>query len=93
MPADGCAIYVRDALVEGKLEAPKHLARTVHDLYFEPTYERVPARYDLERVECVYVDLQGTGADPSISGDCQAGRISENQVLTVVLTSPGRLPG
>jgi len=26
------AIY--EAFVEGKLEAPKHLARTVHDLYF-----------------------------------------------------------
>ena len=25
--------------MEGKLEAPKHLARTVHDLYFEPRYE------------------------------------------------------
>jgi hypothetical protein len=31
------AIY--EAFVEGKLEAPKHLARTVHDLYFEPKYE------------------------------------------------------
>ncbi len=28
-----------EAFVEGKLEAPKHLARTVHDLYFEPKYE------------------------------------------------------
>src|SRR5258708_22572205 len=28
------AIY--EAFVEGELEAPKHLARTVHDLYFEP---------------------------------------------------------
>ncbi len=26
-----------EAFVEGKLEAPKHLARTVHDLYFEPS--------------------------------------------------------
>ncbi len=31
------AIY--EAFVEGKLEAPKHLARAVHDLYFEPKYE------------------------------------------------------
>jgi hypothetical protein len=28
------AIY--EAFVEGQLEAPKHLARTVHNLYFEP---------------------------------------------------------
>jgi hypothetical protein len=25
--------------VEGRLEAPKHLARTVHHQYFEPKYE------------------------------------------------------
>jgi len=29
-------IVIYDAFVEGKLEAAKHLARTVHDLYFEP---------------------------------------------------------
>ena len=33
----GKSIY--EAFVEGMLEAPKHLARTVHDLYFEPRYE------------------------------------------------------
>jgi len=27
-------VVIYEALVEGKLEAPKHLARTVHDLYF-----------------------------------------------------------
>jgi len=32
------------AFVEGKLEAPKHLARTVHDLYFEPKYEEFKSR-------------------------------------------------
>ena len=29
-------VVIYEAFVEGKLEAPKHLARTVHDLYFEP---------------------------------------------------------
>jgi len=29
------------AYVEGRLEAPKHLARSVHDLYFEPKYEEL----------------------------------------------------
>ena len=28
----------------GKLEAPKHLARTVHGLYFEPKYEEFRPR-------------------------------------------------
>jgi hypothetical protein len=33
-----------EAFVEGKLEVPKHLARTVHDLYFEPKYEEFRPR-------------------------------------------------
>jgi hypothetical protein len=31
-------VVIYEAFVEGKLEAPKHLA-TVHELYFEPKYE------------------------------------------------------
>ena len=30
--------------MEGKLEAAKHLARTVHDLYFEPKYDEFRPR-------------------------------------------------
>src|SRR5262250_1983697 len=30
-------VVIYETFVEGKLEAPKHLARTVHDLYFEPS--------------------------------------------------------
>ncbi len=32
-------VVIYEAFVEGRLEAPKHLARTVHDLYFEPKDE------------------------------------------------------
>ncbi|MGA7770683.1 MAG: hypothetical protein WCA27_31170 [Candidatus Sulfotelmatobacter sp.] len=31
-------VVIYEAFVEGKLDAPKHLTRTVHDLYFEPKY-------------------------------------------------------
>src|SRR5579863_2079268 len=37
-------VVIYEAFVEGKLEAPKHLARTVHDLYFEPKCEEFQAR-------------------------------------------------
>jgi len=37
-------VVIYEAFVEGKLEAPKHLARTVHDLYFEPKYEEFRSR-------------------------------------------------
>jgi hypothetical protein len=32
-------VVVYGGFLEGKLEAPKHLAGTVQDLYFEPRYE------------------------------------------------------
>jgi len=32
-------VVIYESFVEGKLEVPKHLARSVHDLYFEPKYE------------------------------------------------------
>jgi hypothetical protein len=31
-------VVIYEAFVEGRLEAPKHLARSVHDLYFEQRY-------------------------------------------------------
>ena len=37
-------VVIYEAFVEGKLEAPKHLARTVHDPYFEPKYEEFRSR-------------------------------------------------
>ena len=37
-------VVIYEAFVEGKLDAPKHLARTVHDLYFEPKYEEFQPR-------------------------------------------------
>jgi len=32
-------VVIYEAFVEGRLEAPKHLTRAVHDLYFEPKYD------------------------------------------------------
>ena len=37
-------VVIYEAFVEGKLDAPKHLARSVHDLYFEPKYEEFRSR-------------------------------------------------
>ncbi len=52
--------------MEGKLEAPKHLARTVHDSYFEPKYPEFQPRTILESFECVLVRIQGTGSDSAV---------------------------
>jgi hypothetical protein len=37
-------VVIHGAFVEGKFEAPKHLARTVHDLYFEAKYDEFRSR-------------------------------------------------
>src|SRR5258707_11284658 len=37
-------VVIYEAFVEGKLEAPKHLVRTVHDLYFAPKYQEFQSR-------------------------------------------------
>ena len=37
-------VVIYEAFIEGRLEAPKHLARGVHDLYFEPKYEQFRPR-------------------------------------------------
>jgi hypothetical protein len=37
-------VVIYEAFVEGRLEAPKHLARNVHDRYFEPKYEEFRPR-------------------------------------------------
>jgi hypothetical protein len=37
-------VVIYEAFVEGKLEAPRHMARTVHDHYFEPKYEEFQSR-------------------------------------------------
>src|SRR5215470_5760243 len=42
-------LLIYRAFVEGELEAPKHLARKVHDLYFNPPFEEFapPTRWSL----------------------------------------------
>ena len=37
-------LVIYRAFVEGKLDAPKHLARRVHDLYFNPQVEELAPR-------------------------------------------------
>ena len=32
-------VVIYQAFIEGELDVPKHLARRVHDFYFEPQYE------------------------------------------------------
>jgi hypothetical protein len=86
-------MVIYEAFVQGKLEAPKHLARTVHDLYFEPKYEEFRPRTILESVEMHLLPPQSAGSDPAIQSYGKAGRIPGSAVLTIVLTSGTVLDG
>jgi hypothetical protein len=81
-------VVIYEAFVEGKLEAPKHLARTVHDLYLEPKYEEFQPN-DLESLERLYLGVQGAGSCSSVQGDCKAGRVPGGEVLASVLRKHG----
>jgi len=44
LPDETAKLVIYRAFVEGKLDAPKHLARRVHDLYFNPQIEEFAPR-------------------------------------------------
>ena len=78
-------VVIYEAFVECKLEAPKHLARTVHDLILRADVRRIPAENDLQPLERIHFGIQGTVSRPTIQRDSEAGRISGGPVLPVVL--------
>ena len=80
-------VVIYEAFVEGKLEAPRHLAPHRSRPVLRAKVRRVPIEDDLESLQRVHFGVQGTGADPPIQGDGQAGRIPGSPVLPVVLTS------
>jgi predicted nuclease of restriction endonuclease-like (RecB) superfamily len=54
------------AFIEGELEAPKHLARRVHDLYFNPQHEEFSPRTMWSLSNAFTSALQGTGSHSTI---------------------------
>lgn len=40
----GARLVIYRAFIEGELDAPKHMARRVHELYFEPQYPEFAPR-------------------------------------------------
>jgi hypothetical protein len=78
-------VVIYEAFFQGRLEIPKHLARTVHDLYFEPKYEEF-RREPSGVYPIVHVCIERTGPHPPIQGYGQAGRIPGRPVLTIVLS-------
>jgi hypothetical protein len=44
IPDEAAKLVIYQAFVEGELDVPKHLARRVHDLYFNPQVEEFAPR-------------------------------------------------
>jgi len=44
LSAEAAKLMIYRAFIEGNLELPRHLARRVHDLYFNPQYEEFQPR-------------------------------------------------
>jgi hypothetical protein len=65
-------ILIYEAFVEGKLEAPKHLARTVHDVYLEPKYEEFRLR-TIWSLSNAFTSAFKNSSDPAIQGHNEAG--------------------
>ena len=63
------------AFIEGDLDVPKHLARSVHDLYFDPQYEEFQIPNYVEPVERIHICIQRTRSDSPIQGDSEVGGV------------------
>jgi len=78
-------VVIREAFVEGRLEAPKHPARTVRDLCFAPKDEEFRPRTIWRLSNAFTSAFKELDAVLTIQGDGQAARIPGSPVLTVVL--------
>jgi len=78
-------VVVYEAYVEGKMEAPKHLARTVHDLYFEPKYEEFRPRTIWSLSNAFTSALKELEPIPQFKATAKTRRIPRESILTIVL--------
>ncbi len=88
-------VVIYEAFVEGRLEAPKHLARSVHDLYFEPKYEEFRPRTIWSLSNAFTSAFKELDPIPQFKATAKLGDFPGSPVLTLVLAlgaaSAGRL--
>jgi hypothetical protein len=81
-------VVIYEAFVEGKLEAPKHLARMVRDLYLSRS-TRSSGREPLGVSETRSRPHSRNSIRSPIQGDGEAARVPGGSVLAVVLRKNG----
>jgi hypothetical protein len=74
-------MIVYEAVIESELDVQKHLARRVHEFHFRSTTCSRPERYGAFR--CVYVRVQGIGADSAVQSDRQAEPLPAPSALRI----------
>ena len=75
-------MVIYEAFVEGWLDAPKRLARTVHDLYFEPKYQEFRSR-TIWSLSNAFTELEPI---PQFKATAKLGQFLETRFTPVVLT-------
>ncbi len=78
-------VVIYEAFVEGKLEAPKHLARRVHDLYFEPKYEEFQPRTIWSLSNAFTSAFKELEPIPQFRATAKFGEVPGDSVLAVIL--------
>jgi len=82
-------VVIYEAFVEGRLEAPKHLARSVHDLYFEPKYEEFRPRAIWSLSNAFTSAFRELDPIPQFKVTAKPGAFLESPFLTIVLGRRG----
>ena len=82
-------VVIYEAFVEGRLEVPKHLARTVHDLYFEPKYEEFQTRTIWSLSNAFTSAFKELDPIPQFKATAKLGEFLESPVFAIVLTRGG----
>jgi hypothetical protein len=85
-------VVIYEAFIEGRLEAPKHLARTVHDLYFEPKYEEFRSRTIWSLSNAFTSAFKELEPIPQFKATAKLGEFLVGRILAIVLAC-GALPG
>ena len=82
-------VVIYEAFVEAKLDALKHLARTVHDLYFEPKYEEFRSRTIWSLSNAFTSAFKELEPIPQFKVTAKLGEFLEGPVFAILLAFGG----
>ena len=91
LPDDHALLAIYGAFIEGQLDAPKHLARGVHDHDFTPTYRLASGRS--RSSERLHLGIQGSRSRATVPGHRELGTFlgglcDRNRALRSTLSAP-----